>query len=94
MARALERKWPGVVTVGRRFKRPQHQIVNAWTRFRTPLKLKPGIDLAKLPKVDNLGLVLKDTSQDVSPPKPTKAKKAKKAKAVAAAPAPEQSTPT
>lgn len=48
MARALERLWPGVVTTKRRFRRPQHVIKNAWGRFDTPLKLKPGINLDKL----------------------------------------------
>ena len=43
MARSLERLWPGVATVGRRFKRPQHMIANAWQSFTTPLKLKPGL---------------------------------------------------
>ena len=38
MARALERMWPGVVEVKRRFRRPQH-VVN-WRKFDTPLKLK------------------------------------------------------
>ena len=42
MARALERLWPGVVTVERRFKRPQHVVKGAWRFFDTPLKLKPG----------------------------------------------------
>lgn len=46
MARSLERMWPGVVTVDRRFHRPQH-VVN-WKKFDTPLRLKPGIDLAAL----------------------------------------------
>lgn len=36
MARALERRWPGVVTVDRRFQRPQH-VVN-WSRFTTQLE--------------------------------------------------------
>jgi hypothetical protein len=48
MARSLERVWPGVVTVDRRFKRPQHVVKGQWNRFDTKLKLKPGIDLAKL----------------------------------------------
>jgi hypothetical protein len=46
MARSLERMWPGVVRVDRRFQRPQHVI--DWGRFRTPLHLKPGIDLSRL----------------------------------------------
>ena len=48
MACSLERQWPRVVTVGRRFKRPQHVVHKAWRNFDTPLKLKPGIDLEKL----------------------------------------------
>jgi hypothetical protein len=43
MARSLERLWPGVVTVNRRFKRPQHVIANQWQRFTTPLRLKPDL---------------------------------------------------
>jgi hypothetical protein len=57
MARSLERVWPYVVTVGRRFKRPQHMVKNSWRKFDTPLKLKPGIDLSKLP-VDEYGMEL------------------------------------
>jgi len=56
MARSLERAWPGVVQVKRRYGRPQHVV--AWGRFDTPLKLKPGIDLASFPKVDESGLSL------------------------------------
>lgn len=58
MARALERLWPGVVKTDRRFKRPQHVVKDAWRRFDTPLKLKPGIDLSALPKVDEYGMEL------------------------------------
>jgi hypothetical protein len=58
MARSLERMWPGVVTVKRRFKRPQHVIKDAWGKFDTPLKLKPGIDLASL-KTNEYGMNLK-----------------------------------
>lgn len=43
MARSLERLWPGVATTTRRFKRPQHKIVNEWRSFTTPLRLKPGL---------------------------------------------------
>lgn len=46
MARALERVWPHVVTTDRRWGRPQHVI--DWKKFDTPLKLKPGIDLAAI----------------------------------------------
>jgi len=58
MARSLERLWPGVVRVGRRYQRPQHIVFDAWGRFDTPLKLKLGIDLAKLPSIDNRGFRL------------------------------------
>lgn len=40
MARSLERMWPGVVTVDRRWQRPQHVV--DWKRFDTPLKPKSG----------------------------------------------------
>jgi hypothetical protein len=52
MARALERLWPGVVETRRRFQRPQHVVKDSWQRFDTPLKLKPGIDLAAIPPND------------------------------------------
>jgi hypothetical protein len=48
MARTLERRWPGTVTVTRRWGRPQHQVASQWKHFDTPLKLKPGIDLSAL----------------------------------------------
>jgi hypothetical protein len=41
MARSLERLWPGIVAVDRRFQRPQH-IVD-WSKFTTPLKLRADI---------------------------------------------------
>lgn len=47
MARSLERLWPGVVSVKRRFGRPQHVIKNAWKDFSTPLKLKSEVDSKK-----------------------------------------------
>ncbi len=55
MARSLERMWPGVVKTKRRFRRPQH-VIN-WSRFDTPLKLKPGIDLSKM-KPNEYGMKL------------------------------------
>lgn len=58
MARSLERLWPGVVKTERRWSRPQHVVKDSWKRFDTPLKLKPGIDLAALPPND-YGLKLK-----------------------------------
>jgi hypothetical protein len=58
MARALERLWPGVVTVDRRFQRPQHVVYRAWQNFDTPLKLRPDLDPSKLPAIDNYGMKL------------------------------------
>jgi hypothetical protein len=49
MARSLERLWPGVVTTRRRFQRPQHIIYDAWRRFDTPLRFKPGIEITREP---------------------------------------------
>jgi hypothetical protein len=43
MARALERAWPGVVTVDRRFQRPQHVI--DWKRFKFPLLPADGVTI-------------------------------------------------
>jgi hypothetical protein len=57
MARSLERLWPGVVTTRRRFRRPQHVVKDAWRRFDTPLKLKPGIDLSTM-KAEEYGMRL------------------------------------
>lgn len=48
MARSLERLWPGVVEVDRRWNRPQHVVKDRWERFDTPLKLKEGIDLSAI----------------------------------------------
>jgi len=63
MARSLERLWPGVVSVGRRFKRPQHVVLDNWRRFDTPLKLKAGLSLEELKAQGtneyNLRLVMK-----------------------------------
>lgn len=67
MARSLERVWPYVVTTGRRFKRPQHVVRDNWLRFDTPLKLKPGIDLAKLPQND-YGLQLVQVGDTINSP--------------------------
>ncbi len=58
MARSLERLWPGVVRTGRRWKRPQHIVFDAWRRFDTPLRLKEGINLAEMPAVNEYGMEL------------------------------------
>ena len=65
MARALERMWPHVVTVDRRFGRPQHVVRDSWKGFDTKLKLKPGIDLAELAKrPQQFALKLVNTKED------------------------------
>lgn len=46
MARSLERVWPYVVSVDRRFKRPQHVVRHQWKRFDTLLIRKPGVEAA------------------------------------------------
>lgn len=53
MSRALERKWPGVVSTDRRYRRPQHVVRNQWRGFDTPLKLKEGVDLDALREQQN-----------------------------------------
>lgn len=68
MARSLERVWPYVVTVDRRFKRPQHKVRGEWRNFDTPLRLKPGVDLKALaakPNEYGMDLVeLRDVQSD------------------------------
>lgn len=66
MARSLQRVWPGVVTTGRRFRRPQHIVKDSWKRFDTPLRLKPGIDLASLSE-DEYGMRLMERRPVRSP---------------------------
>jgi hypothetical protein len=65
MARSLERAWPHVVTVERRFKRPQHKVHSEWARFTTPLKRRHDLDWSKLPAVDEYGLELKQVTPTV-----------------------------
>ncbi len=62
MARALERKWPGVVTTGRRFQRPQHIVKGTWRGFDTALKFRPGVDPSKLP-ADDYGMTLAQSGE-------------------------------
>lgn len=52
MARSLERQWPHVVYVDRRWDRPQHVITGAWRGFDTPLRRRTDIDWDALPAVD------------------------------------------
>lgn len=48
MARSLERQWPGVVTIKRRFGRPQHFIKDNWKYFDTPLIRKKNVDFSQV----------------------------------------------
>lgn len=65
MARSLERVWPYVVTVDRRFQRPQHKVRDEWKKFDTPLIPCKNFDKSKLPKVDEYGLELKQVADNV-----------------------------
>lgn len=67
MARSLERDWPHVVYVDRRFRRPQHVVRDQWRKFDTPLKLKPGIDLSTL-TTNEYGMVFVEQHQLQQPP--------------------------
>lgn len=63
MARSLERLWPGVVETKRRYKRPQHVVRYAWGKFDTPLKLKPGVDLSNMDKVDERSMRMRQVGE-------------------------------
>lgn len=65
MARALERMWPGVVTVDRRFKRPQHVV--DWAKLKSTLVLKEGVELHDLPP-NEYGLALTQVADEVRDP--------------------------
>jgi hypothetical protein len=67
MARALERMWPGVVKVDRRFNRPQHVVKDSWRRFDTPLKRRADVDFSKFEKVNEFGMKLVQVKEIKSP---------------------------
>lgn len=58
MALALERAWPGIVKIVRKFGRWQHSV--NWKLFKD-IRLEPaeGVDLNALPDVDEMGMTLK-----------------------------------
>lgn len=56
MARELERRWPGVVDVRRRFGRPQHVVKAHWQKFDTPLRRRPDFQLPDGPNEYGLRL--------------------------------------
>lgn len=67
MARALERAWPGLATVTKKYGRPQHHV--NWRVFEDnpPLRLREGIDLDELPISDEYGLRLRALRPPRSP---------------------------
>lgn len=67
MARALERQWPGIASVRKRYGRVTHFV--DWTRFadEPKLRLRSGVDLDALPPYDELGLELRAVSKIRSP---------------------------
>lgn len=65
MARSLERVWPYVVSVDRRFRRPQHKIRDEWRKFDTPLIRRKDIDFDKLPEADEYGLKLIQVGDEI-----------------------------
>jgi hypothetical protein len=65
MARSLERVWPYVVSVDRRFDRPQHVVRDEWRKFDTPLIRRKDIDFSKFEKINNYGLELKQISDEI-----------------------------
>lgn len=65
MARSLERAWPHVVTVDRRFKRPQHMVRAEWRKFDTPLIRRTDIDWDALSAVDEYGMSLQRVAPEI-----------------------------
>ncbi len=68
MARSLERAWPYVVSVDRRFQRPQHKIRDEWGKFDTPLKRRADIDWSKIDSVNEYGLELRQVAENIKSP--------------------------
>lgn len=56
MARSLERMWPHVVGIHRRFNRPQHLVRDHWKRFDTALIPREGLDAEGMPVTDEHGM--------------------------------------
>lgn len=64
MAKSLERVWPGVVTVDRRWQRPQHIIKDQWKHFDTPLIRRKDVDFGSM-KPNNYGMKLTQVGDNV-----------------------------
>lgn len=67
MARSLERAWPYVVTVDRRFQRPQHMVRDEWRKFDTPLKRRADVDFAALAP-NEYGMELRQVKPEIKSP--------------------------
>lgn len=68
MARSLERVWPYVVSVDRRFQRPQHKIRDEWKKFDTPLIRRKDLDWSKFKQANEYGLKLEQVADVVKSP--------------------------
>jgi hypothetical protein len=68
MSRALERRWPYVVSTARRYGRPAHVIRGAWRGFDTPLIRRTDIDWENLPAVDEYGMRLVQVADQIVSP--------------------------
>jgi len=68
MARSLERQWPGVVRVIRRWQRPQHYVQGWGKEFDTPLRLKPGARDETMPLVNEYGMRLVHVTDEAITP--------------------------
>lgn len=68
MAKALERMWPGVVSVNRRFQRPQHVVADYWKRFDTPLERRTDIDWSELENIQ-YDMQLKQVREEIKSPR-------------------------
>lgn len=67
MSRSLERVWPYVTETKRRFDRPQHKVRDNWRKFDTKLIFKDDVDLSAMPKVNEMGMKLKQVKEIQSP---------------------------
>jgi hypothetical protein len=67
MAKTLERMWPHIVTVDRRWGRPQHVVRDNWKQFDTQLIPKADFDITALPDVDEFGMKLHELTPTDNP---------------------------
>lgn len=67
MARSLQARWPQYVKVVYKWGRPQHSV-NWRGLFSQSLKLKKGIDLQSMPKVNEYGMELNQVADQIKHP--------------------------